>query len=268
MALSEKARPPRLSELQRLLKRVWTTPEGIDAALSSVEGRAVKQWIAEQPPISSRERLAVYSDAYFSRLLESLGEDFAAVKRAAGEDEFRRLIADYLIAHPSESYNISDAGHLLAEFAAKHELSERFPFIGDLCRVEWAALRALLTDRLPAPKPEAFALSAEDWQRARLVLDPTLTLLETSWDVRESWEKRLAPADAAQPAKRVCCLAVWRDAHWARVAAFDEAAWRTLRRLSEGRPLSEAFHAAASPEQVQSWFAGWLSQEIIKGVRL
>lgn len=266
MPLSEKA--PRLSELQELLRRVWTTPEGIDAALASPEGRALRPWIAEQPPISPRERLAVYSDAYFSRLLESLGEDFAAVKRAVGEEDFRRLIADYLAAHPSHSYNISDAGERLAEFAAKHALSKRFPFIADLCRVEWAALRALLTDRLPAPKPDAFALSAEDWRRARLVLDPTLTILACRWNVRAFWEKRLEQADSTHPDEGAYFLAVWRDADWARVEALDEPAWRTLRRLSEGARLAQACDTGTAPEQVQHWFAHWLSREIIKGVEL
>lgn len=269
MPPSAKARPPRLSELQTWLKAVWTRPEGIDAALASPEGRALKPWIAEAPPISARDRLAIYGDAYFSRLLESLGEDFSGTKRALGDDDFRRLIADYLAKYGSSSYNIADAGGRLAEFAAAHELRKRFRFLPDLCRLETAVLRALLTDRLPAADAAAFAaLAPEDWATARLILDPTLALLEARWPVHELWLRRGEPRDESILPERACLLVVWRNDDWARVEALHEPAWRLLRKLSDGVPLAQACDAGLAPREVQSLFAGWAAGGVIKGVEL
>src|SRR5580658_8222492 len=86
--LTQKENPPRLAELQEWLRWVFTEPQGIAAALES-EGPALRRpepgprllsWIADGPPIGLNRRLAVYADAYFLRLLDSLGADYKAVK--------------------------------------------------------------------------------------------------------------------------------------------------------------------------------------------
>jgi hypothetical protein len=266
------ASAPPLSELQGWLAAVWTTREGVDAALKSPAGEKARRWISELRPPSARDRLAVYSDAYFLRLLESLGSEFPAVKRALGEDNFRKLIADYLSRHHSDSPNLSDLGSKLAEFSAAHALSKRFPYLGDLCRLEWEVLSALYTDRLPPLDPAVFSrLSPADWEKAALVFDPTLSLLEVSWPVDRLWAQRSSPAKAARcvwRTPRPGKLAVWRDDEWVRVESLEQEAFLTLESLMRGTSLPAACAASgAEADELKSWFAAWAKEGLIKGLR-
>lgn len=269
MASSLSEKPPKLSELQDWLQRVWTTAEGVDAALKTPEGSRARRWIAEVPPLSARDRLAVYSDAYFLRLLESLGSDFTATRRALGEDDFRRLVADYLAKRGSDSPNLTDLGRGLPEAAAGHELGRKHPFLSELCLLEWTVLAALFTDRLPPFDPESFkGISAEDWVKVRLVFDPTVSLLETAWPVHRLWMNR-----AAKSGNRVlkkpqrALLVIYRDEQWARVLALEDRAWHTLRRLLGGEPLAQACAlSGAEPDEIKSWFAGWVQIGLVKAV--
>jgi hypothetical protein len=270
MASSLSEKPPKLSELQDWLRRVWTTPEGVDAALKTPEGRRARQWIAEVPPLSARDRLAVYSDAYFLRLLDSLGSDFTTARRALGDDDFRRLVADYLAQRGSDSPNLTDLGRDLPAAAARHELGRKHPFLSELCLLEWTVLAALFTDRLPAFDPESFkGISAEDWVKVRLVFDPTVSLLETAWPVHRLWMKRGAKSGNRTLKKpQRSLLVVYRDEQWARVLALEERAWHTLRRLLDGAPLAEACAlSGASPDEIKNWFAGWVQIGLVKGAR-
>ena len=266
------ASAPFLSDLQGWLASVWTTRAGVDAALKSPAGATARDWIVEAPPLSVRDRLAVYSDAYFLRLLESLGCEFPAAKRALGDDHFRTLVADYLTKNNSVSPNLSDLGKKLPEFARGHSLSKRFPYLHDLCRLEWEVLSALYTDRLPALDPSIFSkLSAARWEQAVLVFDPTVRLLAVSWPVDRLWAQRDRPAKAARCVWRTpqpAWLAVFRDDEWVRVESLERAAFLTLESLMKGASLPVACEASgAAANELRSWFAAWAKDGLIKGIR-
>ncbi len=260
-----------LREVQRKLKTVFTHPRGVAAGLSAAGfggKRPVTRIVADQPPVPLTTRLAVYSDGYFLRLLETLGQDFAAVKRAVGEESFQRLAADYLIDHPSRSPLVNDIGAPFAAFLKRHPSSKESPFLSDLAALEWAALQALFTDRLPPADPAVFAGMGLG---ARLRLDPTVTLLETTWAVDLLWGDR-ERADGkgrrrlSKPSTRR--LLVYRDDAWVKIAPLDAAEFETLERLKAGQPLGKALAAlkGTAAAQVQGWFARWTRNGVVKGV--
>lgn len=253
------AAPPRLSELQGWLSRVWTTPEGLDAALKTDEGTQALRWISNAPPVATRTRLAVYSDAYFLRLLEALGADFPATKRFLGEENFRILVAEHLRRTPSTSPNISDLGETLAGTARG--------CASDLCRLEWAVLSSLYTDRLPPLDREVFA-KVSVWDATRLVFDPTLRLLETSWPVHRLWDERFKAPSKTKLAKRRANLVVHRDEEWVRVRAPKAKEFSVLKDLTEGETVGRACVSSnASAKEIQAWFADWTASGLIKGVK-
>src|SRR5262245_49959372 len=55
-------------------------------------------------------RLAVYADAYFSRLREVLVEDFPRLAAALGEACFTEVVHDYLRRHPSMHPSVRHLG--------------------------------------------------------------------------------------------------------------------------------------------------------------
>lgn len=262
---------PSLREVQRKLAVVFTHPGGVRPGLTAAGFHAVRnpvtRVVADRPPVPLHTRLAVYSDAYFLRLAECLGDDFRAVKRALGTEGFTRLAADYLKAHPSRSPFINDAGAAFPSFLRGHPFSRKIPYLPELAALERAALTALFTDRA----------SAGDLSRllptSRLVLDPTVRLVRTRWAVDRLWKSRglpegRGPRRLGRPEPRR--LLLWRDDDWARTRNLNEAEWTILERLSAGKTLAAALmglEKKTAPAVLRGWFARWTADGVLKGIR-
>jgi len=76
--------------------------------------------------LSALQRLKIYADAYFYRLLDCLKEDFPATAAVTGE-AFAGLVRAYLDEHPPTEPSIFYAGRHLADFVGNHALAERWP---------------------------------------------------------------------------------------------------------------------------------------------
>jgi hypothetical protein len=255
-----------LPKLQRRLAAVFTHPRGVRPGLAAAGfhplRNPVTRVVADRPPLPLHDRLAVYSDAYFLRLEECLGQDFRAVKRTMGDEDFRRLAADYLMKHPSRSPFINDAGAALPAFLKRHPFTRRLPFLPDLAALERAAIRALFTDRTPAGDLAGLG------PRSRLRLDATVSFLETGWAVDKLWEARGGEGPRRLSAPSARKLLVWRDGTWARVRALALDEDDVLRRLAAGRTLAGALkglEGRVGPAQLRRWFSRWTEEGVLKG---
>jgi hypothetical protein len=68
-----------LAELQSLLYRLVTAPAGVEEALSherSLQDFELETVIAGNKRLSARDRVGIYANAYFYRLLDIFKEDF------------------------------------------------------------------------------------------------------------------------------------------------------------------------------------------------
>src|SRR5579862_7702349 len=112
----------RLDQIQRWMQAVITHPDGVEAGIDSDAARTevdvtsdrVEEMIEPSQRRTGIERLEVYANAYYARLLECLREEFPALLHAVGEEVFDGLTFGYLQAYPSTSYTLA-------------ELSGRFP---------------------------------------------------------------------------------------------------------------------------------------------
>ena len=82
--------------------------------------------------------LAVYRNCYVARLSEQLGETYATVWRALGDDAFLAISASYIASHRSSSYNLSDYGRDFAAFLESAPETADAPFLPELARFELA----------------------------------------------------------------------------------------------------------------------------------
>src|SRR6202451_1420256 len=194
------ARPiARLVQIQRWMQAVITHPAGVEAGIEGPEARAEinisPQRVDEVGHPSSRrtsiERLEVYANAYYARLLECLADEFPALLHAAGQEAFDELAFGYLQSHPSTSYTLSDLSRRFAEF-----LEQTRPpadeglwpdFLIDLVRLERTyseifdgpgaeRLRLLSAEQIQAIPPD-------EWPSARLVSVPCPGLLGLRYPV-------------------------------------------------------------------------------------
>ncbi len=93
-----------------------------------------------RPSASMRpvERLELYHRQYWYRLLDSLAEDFPALRTFLGEEGFWSAAEDYLEAEPPRSFTLRHLGQGLADFLARTATGPDAVHAAELARLEWS----------------------------------------------------------------------------------------------------------------------------------
>src|SRR5438270_9259825 len=107
-----------LSDIQRWMQAVLMHPGGAAEGVASEAARQAidvapdqaEQVVTRSAALSGLERLAIYSRAYYARLLECLRESYPVLCRAIGEEAFGAFAVAYLQKYASRSYTLNDLG--------------------------------------------------------------------------------------------------------------------------------------------------------------
>jgi putative DNA-binding protein len=196
-------RSPDLRLTQELFWTLITAPEGVRPAIEDLGRRGVMDerglddlFIGDQG-LPALERLDIYANMYFYRLLDCLAEDFPKLLAALGPARFHNLITDYLLRHPSVHPSLRHLGRHLPQFIASHPLASEFSWAADLARLDWA--RADLFDAPDATPLSRDALARLPQDRAgeaRFSMVPAFALLRFDHEVVRYW-RRLEEGGAA-----------------------------------------------------------------------
>jgi hypothetical protein len=115
---------PPLDAVQRWFQAVVTHPGGVVAGagsgaaqdvlpLARLDRGALEQLVRRSSRLTAEERLAIYANAYYARLLECLREVFPVLVQVLGAEAFDGFAFDYLQRYPSRSYTLD---HLAESF--------------------------------------------------------------------------------------------------------------------------------------------------------
>jgi hypothetical protein len=271
----------RLAALQHRLSRLIRAPSGVADALAAegdASGAGLAEWLRGDARASARERLEVYANAYFARLLGALREDFPALAQALGEAAFHDLATAYLVAFPPSRPSLRDAGAKLSAFLAGGTPEAawflvRWPFAADLAALEWALVDAFdAPDAEPLSREALAALAPEDWAALPLRLHPAAALLELAFPVqrlREAHDAGTPLAEAALAAlpTHIC---VSRHAERVRFRAVDAREAALLAELRAGTTFGALCARLASevgdeeaPRLAAAFLAAWGRGQLI-----
>ena len=200
-----------LRALQQSFWALITAPTGVSDALEQQPSHSWLPFAIASGRASSVERLDVYANMYFYRLLDNLTADFPALAAVLGDVAFHNLITDYLHAFPSREPSARNVGQWLAPFLCEHTAGE--PWLSDLAALEWA--RIDVHDRADEP-----LLTQTDLQQAAQRAFGELTLklivahtqLLISHAVEPLWRAARGGADPSRPERSEHCVLIWRSA--------------------------------------------------------
>jgi hypothetical protein len=303
MKQPEKSSAAELPQLQRWFQAVITHPEGVETGAQSDEAQrlislqpyGLEQIITRSRALTAAERLAIYANAYYSRLLECLGEVFPMLKRTLGDEGFDSLCFGYLQVYPSKSYTLNELGRHFkgylqetrpaaepletdtadstASASCEVALGDWPGFLIDLVRLEWAIYEVFDgpgTEGCPLLSAEKLAgVSPRQWASMKLKPVVCLQLLKTKFPVNDYFTalRRAKPgADVAIPGPAESFVALTRREFIVRRHPVSELQFNLLTALQQGRTVAEAIESSVSPEekdletlanQLQAWFAGW-----------
>ena len=243
---------PDLAQLQRRFWRLITAPRGVEAGLDEIarrgddpDARPLAAWLR-----GGVERLDIYANMYFYRLLDVLREDFARCEARVGADDFHDLVTDYLLAFPPDAPSLRALGERFADFIARHDIAREHPRLANLARYEWARvevfdaadvatlaleqLAALAPDALPALPIQTVAaarvIDAPDGDGALLVWRRGFLVYERPLDAREA---QLLPVLAQGRTFEALCQALHEQSGAAEIEAVQHIAQLVARWTGE-----------------------------------
>lgn len=283
-----------LVHIQRLMLAAIRRPLMEDESMQPqwTDGRetsAVAQTIIKPNyRLTSFQRLEVYNQQYWWRLLSNLQDDQVGLRALLGEEKFDALATAYLSAYPSRSWSLRDLSKDLAEFITTEPkwTAPRTMAARDLARFEWA--QTIAFDGAQLPWVEGDALLGSRAETLRLGLQPYLSLLDLHYAVDEytvavkkknqSLRKEAsnafdAPEEhrpvkrAAMPKKKRIWLAVHRVDNVVYFKRLEREAFLMLTALREGKTVVAAVEdalAEADPAKdwitlIRGWFQTWAS---------
>jgi hypothetical protein len=272
--------------MQSIIMHPGGVAEGVDspAAREHLEvGLAdLESVIRRSRALSSADRLEIYVNAYYARLLECLAEEFAVTSYALGEDLFGALAFGYLQHYPSQSYTLGQLGANFPRFLAESRLhagenpAGAGPSWTDFI-IELATFERALYEVYDGPGSEgselfdASSLAALDSVAAadlRLMPAPGLCLHEFEHPVHEYWGARKDGFEPNPPEPRRTWLALHRREFVVYRDELAEGEHAILAALAAGAPLSQAIGAAAGEgleARLGSWFARWAAAGYFAG---
>ena len=159
--------------------------------------------------------LKVYEQAYGTRLLEVLGEDFAALHTLLGDAAFAEAATAYIGAHPSRRRSIRWLGQELPGFLAATPPWSDIPVLADMARFEWGLGLAFdAPDAAPLSIEALGQVPPEAWPVLSFEFHPALNLFEVGHDVAPFQAAVAAETDpdgAPEPLVGPQVWAAWRE---------------------------------------------------------
>jgi hypothetical protein len=291
MQVSQNLTNPGLEQLQARLYRLITAPEGVTSGLAAERARGenvvsdlqnlenLENLIESDDRLSATERLEIYANAYFYRILDCLKEDFPATLAVLGGDNFHNLVTGYLIEYPPTEPSISYAGRYLAEFLRHRPIRERWPFISDLARLERTLIEVFHAAGAEPLNAETMrAVAPEDWPALAMRTHPAVAMVDCEWRVDELLREVEAATGESdhirgEPAREAVSVLVWRRKSRVHYRALERAEREALELASVGASFAAICESIAAVcgeddpiapvELINRLLARWLDEGLL-----
>jgi hypothetical protein len=227
--------------------------------------------VVSTPQLSAEDRLAIYREAYYLRLLEVLGWDFPVFKKYLGDELFERLGRSYIDAYPSRSPSILKFGRYFGNFLKTQEEIKSHHL--EFAQFEWilenvrtfAGASQLSIEQLSSIQPE-------HWGEIRFALNPSIKRFESFWDAPNLWKAVSTdlPAPLIKKAESSENWLLWGDKGEAWFVALDAKTQCFFEGINDGKSFGEVCESLCDvmPESEAGEFAGrylnqWIMERLI-----
>lgn len=280
-----------LEQLQRAVFEVTRQPLTPSETMRTrlPDGRSVRDianaLIKPNDRMTSFERLQIYNQQYWFRILASFTEDFPGLLSLMGERKFEKLAIAFLNDCPSESFTLRNLGARLGSWLGDHPEHvagvERVAI--DMANLEWADIDAFDGPELPRFTPDNSGnLSGDTVFR----LQPHLHLLNLAYPVDDllfrirgidsrgetvsnavlNFPRPSKIRRSSLPRPRKVHLAVYRLKDTVYFKRLTHDGFALLQALGQGKPLAKAIEVSMLrsrrsvdrvTELLREWFQNW-----------
>ena len=304
-----------LSNIQQWMQAVIVHPNGIHAGAQSAanplapggnsasEVTAIDDMILPSKQLTSQQRMDVYANAYYARLLECLRDEYPALELLLGEETFNAFAFDYLQFHPSQSYTLADLGQHFPAFLRDNQASARdeeaaadsseescpdeywLDLMTDLALLERTYSEVFsgfgIEDKPTLSADDISSISPERISDLKLIPSPCVRLLRLNTQAHNyaiAVRKGTASNDAL-PQQKPTCLVITRLNYVVRTIEVEPQEYELLEHLMADVCLGEAIARVAemsleseslADEQdwtarISEWFQKWATDRLFLG---
>jgi hypothetical protein len=295
---------PALAQLQAWMQTVVTHHAGVAQAVASEaaamalgDAQAAELIVLPSRAQSSLERLAVYGNAYYARLLHCLQELFPVSCAAVGEEIFQQFAFAYLQQHPPTSYTLGGLASRFVDFLdqsrREHFLSTDEPDAdtseqGDgpnwaRFLVELAQLEFTIDDVFDGPgierdppsiEQQLASVSPEKWPSLCLRPAPCLRLLAFEFPVNRYFSAYRRNESPEIPELESSYLAITRRNYVVRRLPLDPIEYVLLTALVGGETVASTIDCAIRdadraidwPNYLSARFQRWAVEQMFIGI--
>ena len=226
------------------------------------------------PTLDVDTGLAIYHNAYLSRLQEVLRHDFAAIRYWLGDEEFAALSQAYVRRYPPDHYSLRWLGERFAVFILEHLVAEHSIPLAELAQLEWAFTLAF---DAPAGEPLTLDhmahLAPEHWPQLRVSLAPSVQHVLCRFNTVAIWrankDESDFPGSQALDVAQVCL--VWRHRNLCQYRSLEPDEARALAGMTTtGWNFSElcieltVTYGEGAPLQAATWLKQWIQDGLLE----
>jgi hypothetical protein len=281
--------------VQRWMQSVIAHPGGVEAGMAAestkfhldVDTEKIEQVVSRSHSQTSIERLAVYANAYYSRLIECLESEFPVFRQTVGEDTFAQFAVEYLQRYPSQSYTLGKLGENFPRYLdeTKPPRQPEEPQIGwadflvDLARLERTFSEVFdgpdVENQPRLTADELLSIEPDLWPTARLKMVPCLRLLSLRFPLNDFYTAAKNGKQPAMPAAADSWMAITRRDYIVRRYELNRPQFLLLNALQRGETISDAIAYAAESYlgetaqfavELQTWFKIWTAAPMFESV--
>ena len=239
--------------------------------------RAIEQHIVSTDLVPAKQRLDIYANAYRSRLVECLMDDFPGLHTLLGDEAFETMCLNYIEAHPSQFRSVRWFGDKVAEYLSTTQSYAEQAVLSEMARFEWALTLAFDAADVPAITIDDMAkVPPEHWAVLQLEFHAAVQRMDFEWNVVSFWKAVRDDEELEPPQKSKWPVSwlIWRQDQRPFFRSMDvDEAW-AMDAMRHGSNFAEVcagmtewIDAQFVAERAAGFLQDWISSEMVTGLK-
>lgn len=183
--------PIQLKSTQEWFAGILTTRLGENNTIQSYApngcliAEEAARYIIPSPTLSPHQRMQIYNQQYWWRLLNTLHANFPLVTRLFGYHAFNEKIGiPYLLTHPSTHWSLSQLGEKLPQWTEEYYREPDQSLVLNAAHLDWAFMASFIAPQFPNPNlSEMIKENPESLLSQTFYLQPHIALFTWEYDL-------------------------------------------------------------------------------------
>jgi len=147
------------------------------------------EYIVSTEKVCASDRIAIYTNAYRLRLIESLETDYPALYALLGEEDFYEMASLYIDFYPSTYRSLRWFGQDVANFLKNTKPYSKKPALSEMADFEWCFTKSFdAADKKIMSKNKIEKVSQDAWGKIHFIFSPSVQRFNFSWNVVSLWK--------------------------------------------------------------------------------